>query len=292
MIDIARGAFRSFWLGWIGISFDKVIYWLIGGVCVVAAAGFGLWLVRRWRELKPGTRWTLVLLGLHAAIILGSWVQWSATVLGTDQGRLIYPLLPTVMLIVAAGWAWWAKGRRCAPVLAGLVTGMLWLALVTPSRYLAPLHAPAPIATEADLAAASPLDVTWDRVRLLGYRLESNTVEPGGELILDLYWQGLQLTDPDWMALIELMDQDGRFLMYRDGSPTAGRDTTDTWQIGVPLASRHILPVPDYGPPGEYYLAITLHPFGKPSQIPAVGPDGALIGNQLTLPETIRIAAP
>jgi hypothetical protein len=292
LIDIASETFRSFWLGWIGISFDTVIYWLIGVACVLALAGFGVWLVRRWHELKAGARWSLVLLGLHAAIILGSWVQWSATVLGTDQGRLIYPLLPSAMLILVAGWAWWARGPRCAPVLAGLVTAMLCLALVTPTRYIAPVHGPAPIATQADLTAASPLNVVWDSVQLLGYRLESNTVEPGGKLILDLYWQGLQLTEPDWMALIQLVDHDGKFLMYTDGSPTAGRDTTDSWKIGVPLASRHLLPVPDYGQPGEYYLTIGLHPFGERTWISAVGPDGAPIGDQLTLPETIHVVAP
>ena len=62
----------------------------------------------RWLS---ATRWTLVLLGLHAAITLGSLVQWTATVLGTDQGRLIYPILPAVTLVLVAGWAWWARGK-------------------------------------------------------------------------------------------------------------------------------------------------------------------------------------
>ncbi len=292
LIDLVSEAFQSFWLGWIDISFEEAIYWLIGTACVLAVAGFGSWLVRRWRELQAGARWTLALLGLHAAIILGSWAQWSATVQGTGQGRLVYPLLPTAMLILVAGCAWWAKGRRCAPVLGGLVAAMLCLALVTPHRYIAPVHAPAPIATRSELSTASPLNVTWQHAVLLGYRLESSTVKPGGKLVLDLYWLGLQLTEPDWMALIELVDRNGKFLMFTDGSPTAGRDTTDTWKIGVPLVSRHLLPVPDYGQPGDYYLTIRLHPFGGRTWIPAVGPDGAPIGDRLTLPETIRLLEP
>ena len=287
-----KGAFRSFWLGWIGIAFDEVLYWLIGVACLVGLVGFVIWLVRRWRMLGGGVCWTFGLLGLHAAITLGSLVQWTTTVLGTDQGRLIYPILPTVMLVLVVGWAWWARGRVQKWVLGGLAMGMLALAILTPILYIAPVHAPAPVATEAELAAATALNVDWDGVRLLGYRLESDRVQPGSKLILDLYWQGLRPMDRDLMALVQLVDGRGRFLMYADGSPTAGRDTTDRWTPGVPLASRHLLSVPEGGRPGDYRLTISLHPFGEQTWLSATGPDGALLGDHLVLPETVRLMAP
>ncbi|MCL7455271.1 MAG: glycosyltransferase family 39 protein, partial [Anaerolineae bacterium] len=287
-----KGVFRSFWLGWIGIQFDEVIYWLIGAACAAGALGFGIWLLRRWRTLGGGTRWTLLALGLQAAITLASLVQWTATVLGTDQGRLIYPILPAVMLVLVSGWAWWARGRSQPWVLGGLAIGMLALAILTPIRYIAPVHAAAPIATGAELSAATPLNVDWDGIRLLGYRLENNRAQPGGKLVLDLYWQALQPVEQDLMALIQLVDQEGRFLMYVDGSPTAGRDTTDRWPPGQPLASRHLLPIPDYGQPGTYRLTISVHPFGEQAWLPAVGPDGTVLGDQLVLPETISLVAP
>lgn len=284
-----RGVFRSFWLGWIGIAFDEVIYWIIGIVCGVGLAGFVVWLVRRWRTLPGAARWSLGVLGLHAAITLGSLVQWTATVLGTDQGRLIYPILPAVMLSLVAGWAWWTRGRAQNWVLGGLAAAMFALALVTPLRYIAPVHAPAPVATKEELTAATPLGVEWDGVRLLGYRLESDRVQPGGKLLLYLYWQGLKPMERDLMALIQLVDEGGQFLMYTDGSPTAGRDTTDRWEPGVPLASQHLLPVPEYGQPGEYWLTISLHPFGGQDWLPVVGPDGTPLGDHLVLPETVNI---
>lgn len=287
-----KGVFRSFWLGWIGIQFDEIVYWIIGAACLAGLAGFIAWLACRWQALDRGIRWALALLGAHVAITLASLIQWTATVLGTDQGRLLYPILPTVMLILAAGWAWWARERARGPVLGGLVAGMLCLAVLTPIRYIAPVHAPAPVASQEQLAAAVPLNVAWGDVRLLAYRLEDNQVPPGGKLVLDLYWQGSQPLDRDLMALIQLVDRDGKFLMYTDGSPTAGRDTTDRWTPGVPLASRHLLPIPDYGQPGDYRLTISLHPFGEQRWLPAVGPDGRTIGEQLILPETVYIIAP
>jgi 4-amino-4-deoxy-L-arabinose transferase-like glycosyltransferase len=285
------GVFRSFWLGWIGIEFENGVYWIIAAACLVGLAGFVAWLGRAWRGLDGGVRWTLGLLGLHVTIILASLIQWTATVLGTDQGRLIYPILPTVMLVLVAGWAWWARGRARSPVLGGLAAGALCLAILTPVRYIGPVHAPAPIATEAELAAATPLNVDWEGVRLLGYRLENDDVKPGGKLVLDLYWQGMRPIDRDLMALVQLVNGDGKFLLYTDGSPTAGRDTTDRWAPGVPLASRHLLLVPDYGQPGDYYLTISLHPF-EGAWLPGTSAGGKPIGDQLVLPETVHIVTP
>jgi len=287
-----RGVFRSFWLGWIGIAFEGWIYWALGAGCLVGVAGFVVWLACRRHELEGWTRWTLALLGLHAAITVGSLIQWTATVLGTDQGRLIYPILPTVMLVLAAGWAWWARKAVGKGLLAGAMAGMFLLAVLTPVRYLAPVYAPAPVATEAELAAANPLGSDWEGIRLLGYRLESNQVQPGDKLVLHLYWQAGRPVESDIMALIQLVDQDDKFLMYSDGSPTAGRDTTDRWQPGIPLASRHLLPVPDYGRPGEYRLTVSLHPFGEATWLPVRGADGVLLGDRLILPETIHLVSP
>jgi hypothetical protein len=293
-----KGLFRSFWLGWIGIALDEVLYRVIAAGCLIGLAGFLVWLVRRWSELDGGRRWALALLGLHAAVTLGALIQWTAAVQGTDQGRLIYPVLPTVMLVLVMGWAWWFGDRARPWVLGGLTVGIFTLAILTPIRYIAPVHAPAPVASQAELDAAHRLDIDWDGVRLLGYHLESAEVEPGGVLVLDLYWQAQQPVESDLMALVQLVDTRGEFLMYRDGSPTAGRDTTDRWTPGVPLAARLLLPVPDYGRTGDYHLTLSLRPFvqGKPlsesSWVLAVGPDGSVLGEQYTLPETIHVVVP
>ncbi len=289
MAWLFRGVFRSFWLGWIGIQFQSAIYWLIAVACLIGLAGFVAWLVHGRGTLARSAGWSLLLLGLHAAITVGSLVQWTATVLGTDQGRLIYPILPTVMVVLVAGWSWWARGRARTSVLGGPVLGMLVLAVMTPIFYIAPVHAPAPRATNAELASAIPLQVDWEDVRLLGYRLEGNPVRPGERLVLHLYWQGLRPISHNLLALIQLVDENGRFLMYRDGSPTAGRDTTDRWTPGIPLASEHLLPIPQDGRPGTYRLTISLHPCGEQRWLPATGPDGVWIGDSFTLPEAIQV---
>ena len=88
--------------------------------------------------------------------------------------------------------------------------------------------------------------------------LQERQVRAGEKLVLDLYWEAVQPVEEDLLTLIQLVDGEGRFLMYADGSPTAGRDTTDRWPPGVPLAARHLLPVPAGGAPGIYRLAKAL----------------------------------
>jgi hypothetical protein len=287
-----RGLYRSFWLGWIGIQLDEVLYWIIGAACLVGLVGFIAWLARRWKDVGAATRWTLTLLGLHAIITLVSLLQWTATVLGTDQARLIFPLLPTVMLVLVSGWAWWARGKVQEWVLGGLAAAMLLLAIVTPLRYIGPVHAPAPLATERELSEATPLDVRWNGIQLLGYRLENNSVLPGDKLVLHLYWQASQPVEHDLMALIQLLDSQEQFLMYADGSPTAGRDTTDRWTPGVPLASQHLLAIPESGLSGEYRLLISVHGFGDPTWMEVVGSDGSPLGDHIILPEIVEIVSP
>ena len=169
---------------------------------------------------------------------------------------------------------------------------MLFLAVITPVRYIGPVHAPAPRATDQELGRAVPLDARWNGIRLLAFQLTNRQVRPGEKLALDLYWEATEPVGEDLMTLIQLVDEDGQFLMYADGSPTAGRDTTDRWPVGVPLASQHLLPVPADGAPGTYRLTISVHPFGASAWLPVTGPGGAARGDHLLLPVEVEVIGP
>ncbi len=287
-----RGLSRSFWLGWIGIELDEWLYLIIHSLCLAGLLGFVAWLVLRWRQISACVRWTIVLLGLHAGITLVSLIRWTAIVEGTDQGRLIYPLLPMVMLVLVGGLLVWLP-QKARPWGAGLlVAAWLALALITPGRYLAPVHAPP--ATVASLPTeATPLGVRFgDSIWLTGYRLASSQIYPGEKLALDLYWQAAVSPPANLWILIELVDESGTFLMYKDGSPSAGRDTTDRWMPGIIVASQHRLAIPEYSEPGTYWLTLSMHPAGEQVWLPISGPDGVLMGETFTLDGPVEIVAP
>ena len=213
--------------------------------------------------------------------------------LGTDQGRLIYPILPTVMLILVAGWAWWARGRARTWGLGGLVAGMLRPGPADADALHRPGPRPGP-GRQRGRVWPPPNPSTWTGTASACWAIawKATASNPAASWCCTSTGRRRNRIDRDLLALVQLVDKDGVFLMYADGSPTAGRDTTDRWTPGVPLASLHLLPVPDYGQPGDYRLTISLHPSGEQTWLPATGPDGAPLGEQLILPATVHIVAP
>jgi hypothetical protein len=287
-----RGLSRSFWLGWIGIELDEWLYLVIHALYLAALVGFTAWLVRRWRQVAAYVRWTIVLLGLHAGITLASLIHWTAIVEGTDQGRLIYPLLPTVMLTLVAGLLIWLPQKIRPWGATSLAAAWLALAVVTPGHYLAPVHGPPPVVASLP-SEATPLEVRFGHsIRLVGYRLESSLVRPGEKLCLDLYWRSDVPVEADIWILLKLVDADGNILMYKDGSPSAGRDTTDHWTPGTVVASQHRLAIPDYSQPGTYRLTLSMHPCGEQVWLPMSSADGTAMGETLTLDAPVEIVIP
>jgi hypothetical protein len=292
LVEVFQGLSRSFWLGWIGIELDAWVYGVIYALCMGSLVGFASWLVLRWRQISPYIRWTVILLGMHAAVTLASLIRWTALVRGTGQGRLIYPLLPTVMLILVGGLLIWLRPSARRWAAGSLTVAWLVLALVTPGRYLNPVYRPASHVDELP-AGTNPVGIGFgDSIRLVGYRLDHDQVRPGKKLSLHLYWQATAQPQADIWSLIELVDATGTFLMYKDGSPSAGRDTTDRWTPGRLVASEHRLAVPDYGEPGTYWLTLRLHPASERTWLPVTDAAGIPLGDTFTFDEVVEIVAP
>jgi hypothetical protein len=196
------------------------------------------------------------------------------------------------MLVLVGGLLIWLPQRPRPWGAGSLAAAWLALALVTPGRYLAPVYGP-PATVDSLPADATPLGIRFgDSIRLAGYRLESTEVRPGEKLPLHLYWQAEVLPEADLWSLIELVDASGNFLMYKDGSPSAGRDTTDRWKPGALVASEHRLAVPGYGQPGTYRLTLRLHPAGERAWLPITGADGAMMGDIFTFDAQVELVAP
>jgi 4-amino-4-deoxy-L-arabinose transferase-like glycosyltransferase len=287
-----QGLSRSFWLGWIGIELDAWIYLIIHGLCLVGLLGWILWLVLRRRQIAAYVGWTFALLGLHVGLTLAWLIRWTAIVEGTDQGRLIYPLLPTVMLVLVAGLVVWLPQKLRAWGTGSLAAAWLALAVITPGRYLAPVHGPPETAVSLP-SEAIPLGVCFgDAIQLLGYWLESSQVVPGEKLVLDLYWRSDARLETNVWALVKLVDASGTFLICKDGSPSAGCDTTDLWTPGTVVASQHRLAIPNHSQPGTYWLTLSMHPCGEPAWLPIRSVEDAPLGESLTLNVPIEITVP
>ncbi len=236
-------------------------------------------------SLKPPCRphhtHLATLFAFHWIIITLSWLRWTQTVLGTGQARLFYPALTSIILFLAFGL------RALHPRwLNALVIFLFVLALLMPLHYIAPAYASAPRITALP-SGAKPISATFkDKIRLIGWELPANRARPGEVLRVGLYWEALKdLQDDDWLK-IQLLDAQDNFMLFKDGSPSAGRDSTDSWRRGEQIASWHRLAIPADARRGVYRLTLGIHPYGRKNWFP-IEEEGmpTALGDQLVLAE-------
>ena len=92
-----------------------------------------------------------------------------------------------------------------------------------------------------------PLDVRarlGDQVRLLGARLSSDTVRPGGTVAAELTWVA-DSTPGDLRGFVQLIAPDGSLVAQQDGIPGGGYAPSTGWTPGKPVADRRGLALPD-----------------------------------------------
>ena len=125
----------------------------------------------------------------------------------------------------------------------------------------------------------TPQDVTphevdlGGKITLLGYDLDSEPVEPGGNVHVTLYWQAQQTMEVSYKVFVHLYDGDGNLVAQRDSLPGLGARPTTTWQAGEVVADRHIVPMGEVVA-GKYTVAVGLYEETSGERLAAYGAGG------------------
>jgi hypothetical protein len=189
----------------------------------------------------------------------------------------------------------WSAGRSLGPsrlkpilgfpqVAAG---GLLILSVVTLVGYLLPLYHLSPRISRGDVPASAlhgPF-VFGGEIRLLGWALDKDALAPGEITFLTLYWQVDAAPREDYWLLLRLQGAGDRSVWDKDGSPSAGRDSTDTWSAGGIVSARHRIALSEQTPPGTYRLLVGLHRFGAWDWLMIRDGTGQLLGDTIALEE-------
>jgi hypothetical protein len=111
-----------------------------------------------------------------------------------------------------------------------------------------------------ELAGVEPLSSVFDGSLVLeGAQLEEGMVRPGGTLTLDLYWSSLSPTNEDYTVFVHLLNEHGDLVGQGDGPPVSGRYPTSAWSPGELILDRHVVPVSNETPSGNYTLVAGLY---------------------------------
>jgi len=137
---------------------------------------------------------------------------------------------------------------------------------------------------------ATPLDLRLgDSIRLLGYQLAQNRVQPGGTVDLTLYWQADQPVMARYKTFTHLLGKvwnaaSGNFIWGQvDSEPVGGAAPTTTWTPGAVIVDRYSIPVASDAPAGEYRLEVGLYGLVDGARLPVITADGQPAGDAVLL---------
>jgi hypothetical protein len=252
LVALGRGWFVSFWgkTGGAGqLTLPLPLY--LGWIALVLAAASGLFIAWRRGDRGPARRVTaagwIVLIGAPAMTAL-SILSYSRVALGTDQGRLLFPALAPIALLLVLGVSGWLspKGYRWLPL--GFGVGMAFCAVLALVTGVILPFAPPPSPPSTEVARAAPAqDVFGGSLELLAYRWGQAEISDAAALpgrprqgsgisqrgtSLTLYWRALQPPAEDLRTVLRLTDPVGNPVWEWKRSPGAGRFSTDLWDAG------------------------------------------------------------
>ena len=282
--------------GGLNVPMPAWVYALLNAVTAIAGLGLFVLLFRalvaprlanRWPALdrlaleldvRP---WPLLLVLLWGLGVFIPWLGW-ARVTWSSQGRLVFPAISVWSLLLVLGLGAWLPRRWGRGVAAAFATSLLILSVVAPFAWIQPAYALPDLLTDAQVAAIPHrLDVEFGgAVRLLGYDLQIDAVEPGHDVPVTLYWETLAPTDRDYAVFVHLLGEGELLVAQRDTFPGLGQLSTLWLTPGFRWADRTVLRVPPtaYAPDVTQFEVGLFHiPTGE--RLPAVGSDGAPLGD-------------
>lgn len=246
----------SFWgnFGGVNIIAPGWVYTVLDAFSVMAWIGLLVGLVRRTLPRL------LALPLLWVVLILFSLVRWTFLTLAS-QGRLIFPAISALALLMAWGLAQFTTGnfrlaiprRRGSPAFWLLGAAAIFLfafALLAPFALIAPAYA-LPTRLPGGTEAPNPAHIVFDgQAELVGYALGRKGVKPGEELPLTLYWRAREPMDEDYSVAIRLFDAHGMVVAKWNAFPGRGLYPTRLWQPGEVIVDDYRIPVDPgaYGP--------------------------------------------
>ena len=109
-------------------------------------------------------------------------------------------------------------------------------------------------------------------VALVGYRLEPETLRPGDQARLTLYWRALSPISQDYQVMVHLAQPGAPPVVQGDSSPLNGLYPTTRWRPREILADVHRLTLPPDTPPRQYELLTGMYDLGSLKRLPVRQP--------------------
>ncbi|MBE2222422.1 MAG: hypothetical protein IAF02_12815 [Anaerolineae bacterium] len=288
----------SLWgrFGYGQVPLPEPVYAGLRWLALVTAVGYLIPVVRRQTAALKEAAAPLLVLALNVAIFFGVIFNYLLISPAGPMGRFFFPAMPALAILMFYGlcqYFWWAfkgnaqKTDKWLALLANV--GMAALTLVAILGYLRPAYAK-PATFDAETAVPNPINAQFDSlVKLRGYQIQQDSVQPGDPISIDLYWEVTAKPPGNYLFFVHLIDDStDTIIAQRDTHSGLGNFPSSQWQPGDRFVEtiQVYLPETTYSPataelsigfyaPDAYRLGIT-------------AADGTFLGDALVL-DTLEI---
>ena len=280
-----QGFLWSYWglFGGLNVAMERWTYTVYNMLALIALAGLAAF---AWRCVRGTCRidgMQLFILAIWPLVVFVSLIRWTLMT-PASQGRLMFSAIAAISVLLALGLVGWIpSGARRIGV--GLLAGALCvLAAMVPFRIIGPAYVPPPLSDSAVIAAVPErLDVTFGSgIRLLGYRLAADAVQPGGTLPVTLYWESTAPIDRDYSVFVHLLAENELVIAQRDTYPGRGARPTSMWLPGQAFADTIVLDVPRTAyAPSAAQIELGLYNFDTGARLPVTDASGSSVGDNV-----------
>jgi hypothetical protein len=257
---------RSYWamFGY-GISAPTAFYQIVNVLAFVALIGVVVWFVRTGRrQLTRQPTLTVLLAAAWSLIVFVSLLRWMRLVTASNQGRLLFPAISGVAVLLALGSATFTRRRNWLG-LTMMIFLLVW-AVASPFLLIQPAYSqPEPLPDGEGIP--NPVSIEFGgEIRLLGYSLPQPSVQAEESLAIELFWQALRPISESYVVALHALDPSGQVVAGLDVIPYGARYPTAVWQPGQPFRDTYSLPIEHGAIAGQAMLLLAVYPWERPEQ--------------------------
>lgn len=266
--------------GWFNVISPEPFYRIVELLTVAGLVGAAVYVLRARRSWSLRARRGLALAGSWMALVYAGFLQWTLRT-PASQGRLVFPALPAIALILVVGLAELIPRRlRAGAAIVALACWVTWAALI-PSLVIRPAYAlPERVQTPDQLPVTpAALDARFDACcELVGAVPPDTPVHPGDWVELTLVWRAIEPVSQDYSVFVHATTPGGQAAGQLDTYPGSGMYPTSQWRPGELLVDRVSVQISWQAPaPSLVRFRVGLYDLDTMQQLPAFSATGSAL---------------
>lgn len=247
------GTFRwTYWglFGGVNVMAPRAVYWFFDLLSLAGLVGFVVWMTRRSKSLVGDRGFRILIPVLWAGLLFISVLRWT-WISPAFQGRLVFPGIAGISLLMMLGLRQWVPGQHRPRLSWGVALILLVIAGLLPFAVIRSAYARPRALTLAQVpesARAEPVSV-GGRARIVGWEFGEQTVQPqqaASHVDVAVYWQAIAPDGGDYISFARLLGREHELAGEINRHPACGMVPTRLWKPGQVWRDPYRIPVAEH----------------------------------------------